>query len=270
MNTWVRFDIAIFDDPWYMSLPAHLARVFLHLVIYSAKGSGTCDYRNPGFLASRLGVKPTEITALIKASEGRIIASDGQIEVKNYRKWNPRTDAERQRDSRTRKQEQGDKQCHADVTPMSQKCHTDVTKTVTENEHKSHAYDTNDTIRYENIPSKESPLPPLTDVDNSKQVPSMPSSANAKPKPPPSRTNGAFQHVSDEVKTLAAELLTAALVSDHKDRQDIGWDVYHAVNSGYESSVRRLIAEVKQGEHSGAANIVAVVRAKLKSCSRGP
>lgn len=83
--------------------------------------------------------------------------------------------------------------------------------------------------------------------------PSRPSSsAPPRWKPPP------------EIELLAIDLLKAAGIGDRQDRRDIAYDVYHAVKAGNYQQVHILIAEIKAREHEQCANIVAVIRSKLR------
>jgi len=112
------------------------------------------------------------------------------------------------------------------------------------------------------IPSKASDAREIVrtvDKSISPSIPPMPSSAKAHS---PSSQNGA--KIPPEIVMLANDLLSTAHIADKQDRRDIAWDVYHSVKANREQDVHRLISEIKQGEHSEARNIVAVIRSKLR------
>lgn len=114
------------------------------------------------------------------------------------------------------------------------------------------------------IPSKASDArDPEQIVDKStSQPPNRRTSDSQMPSSPPS-PNGA--KIPPEIVSLANDLLNTAHIADRQDRRDIAWDVYHSVKADREDTVHRLISEIRQGEHNGCRNIVAVIRSKLRA-----
>lgn len=92
-------------------------------------------------------------------------------------------------------------------------------------------------------------------------LPSKASDARTRAKPP--SLNGTWKP-PPEIELLAKDLIKASGIGDRQDRKDIAWDVYHVVQSGNEQVVHTLISELRQGEHSNAENLTAVIRARLK------
>lgn len=112
------------------------------------------------------------------------------------------------------------------------------------------------------VPPKPTPNSELR-IPNQIAKPSKASDAREPSKLPSS--NGTFVP-SPELTLLANDLLKAAGIGNKQDRKDIAWDIFHAVQAGNEQAVHTLTAELRQGEHANAQNLVAVIRAKLKKC----
>ncbi|NUO19970.1 hypothetical protein HUU59_11025 [bacterium] len=92
-------------------------------------------------------------------------------------------------------------------------------------------------------------------------LPSKASDARTRARPP--SLNGTWKP-PPEIELLAKDLIKASGIGDKQDRKDIAWDVFHVVQSGNEQDVHTLISELRQGEHSNAENLTAVIRARLK------
>lgn len=110
--------------------------------------------------------------------------------------------------------------------------------------------------------AREAVVDKLTTETSEPPTPPRPSSAKA---PSPPSQNGVKITIPPEIVILANDLLDTAHIADRQDRRDIAWDVYHSVKADREDTVHRLISEIRQGEHNGCRNIVAVIRSKLRA-----